>query len=193
MSINLSKVNISLQQFQAISDGIYNAGEVRLESETTLGKINHHIHATIANRTSLSHAEILVIKNAFINALSRNGVGADKIAEIRRELGLAPSGAADMDLALRSIKPLSRQKIREILDDNKDTLNNHAGAGTILTHEEMYAEYTKAERDGFAQTRNQVNEAMCGSAGWSRTASSRPCRPSSRATSASARRPNANC
>ena len=160
MAINLSKVSITLQQFQAISDGMYNAGEVKLTSENTLGKINHHIHATIANRTSLSHAEILVIKNAFINALSQNGVGADKIAEIRRDLGLAPSGAADTELASRSIKPLSRQKIREILDDNKDTLNNHTGVRTIITHEEKYAEYTKEEREGFAQTRNQVNEAM---------------------------------
>ena len=44
MPVDLSRVNISLQQFQDISSGKYNAGEVKLESETTLGKINHHVH-----------------------------------------------------------------------------------------------------------------------------------------------------
>ena len=37
MPINLSRVNVSLQQFQEISSGKYNAGEVKLTSETALG------------------------------------------------------------------------------------------------------------------------------------------------------------
>ena len=44
MPIDLSRVNISLQQFQSISSGKYNAGEVKLASETKLGKINNHVH-----------------------------------------------------------------------------------------------------------------------------------------------------
>ena len=36
MSVDLSKVNISLQQFQDISSGKYNAGEVKLASATRL-------------------------------------------------------------------------------------------------------------------------------------------------------------
>ena len=46
MPVDLSRVNISLQQFQDISSGKYNAGEVKLESETELGKINNHVHRT---------------------------------------------------------------------------------------------------------------------------------------------------
>lgn len=37
MPVDYSRVNISLQQFQTISSGKYNAGEVKLVSETTLG------------------------------------------------------------------------------------------------------------------------------------------------------------
>ena len=37
MSFDLSKVNISLQQFDKISSGTYIAGEVKLASETKLG------------------------------------------------------------------------------------------------------------------------------------------------------------
>ena len=37
MPVDLSRVNVSLQQFQSISSGKYNAGEVKLVSATTLG------------------------------------------------------------------------------------------------------------------------------------------------------------
>lgn len=40
MPINLSNVNISLRQFQEISSGKYNAGEVKLTSETEIDKVN---------------------------------------------------------------------------------------------------------------------------------------------------------
>ena len=50
MPVNLANVNISLQQFQSISSGKYNAGEVRLESETTLGKLNHHVGGPYAEQ-----------------------------------------------------------------------------------------------------------------------------------------------
>ncbi len=42
-NINLSHVNISLAEFQKMSDGKYNAGEVRLSGETGLKKVNNHI------------------------------------------------------------------------------------------------------------------------------------------------------
>ena len=39
MAINLSKVNISIQEFQEVSSGTYNAGEVRLKNAHSLDKI----------------------------------------------------------------------------------------------------------------------------------------------------------
>ena len=52
MPINLSNVNISLQQFQDISSGKYNAGEVALASETTLAKVNNHVRQKRSTRTT---------------------------------------------------------------------------------------------------------------------------------------------
>ena len=118
MPINLANINVSLQQFQAISHGKYNAGEVKLSSETTLDKINNHVHSTGKNKTELSHAEVLAIKQAFVKALTQGGVGADEIARVRRELGLGTDKTVDTSLKDRSVRPLSRQQIREILDRN---------------------------------------------------------------------------
>ena len=160
MAINLANVNLTIQQFQAISSGKYNAGEVHLTSDHSLGKINNHVSQTDKNNESLSHAEQLAIKDAFVRALSQNGVAADEINRVRRELGLAPNGATDTRLAERSIRPLTRQQIREILDRNANVINAHAGAGTIRSHAEVHARFTPEQRAGFAQTRREVNEAM---------------------------------
>ena len=66
MPVDLSRVNVSLRQFQEISSGKYNAGEVKLESETELGKVNNHVHRTGANRTPLSHEEVIAVKTALV-------------------------------------------------------------------------------------------------------------------------------
>ena len=41
--IDLSNVNISLKQFNDISSGVHNAGEVKLTSETAICKVNNHV------------------------------------------------------------------------------------------------------------------------------------------------------
>ena len=160
MSINLSNVNVTIQQFQEIASGRYNAGEVRLTSSHSLGKINHHVSFTGSNKVSLTHAEVLAVKDAFVRALSQNGVGAAEIDRVRKELGLAPAGATDTRLSERSVRPLTRQQIRAILDRNVAAINAHAGAGTIRTQNELHARFTEQQRAGFAQTRREVNEAM---------------------------------
>ena len=40
MAINLSNVNISLNEFQRLSNGEYNVGDIKLTSETEIGKAN---------------------------------------------------------------------------------------------------------------------------------------------------------
>ena len=57
-NINLSRVNISLAEFQRMSDGKYNAGEVKLSSETGLKKVNNHIHRLGANKVEIPHEEV---------------------------------------------------------------------------------------------------------------------------------------
>jgi len=159
--IDYSKVNISIQQFQEISSGKYNAGEMKLRSASTLEKINNSVGWFASNKTSLPLAEVLAIKNAFVRALSNSGLGTDAINNVRRELGLAPNGATDADLAARSIRPLSRQHVREILDSYATTINRHVGNEIIRSHAQIYSSrYSAEQRAGFALTRNEVNAAM---------------------------------
>ena len=158
--INLSNVNISIQQFQEISSGKYNAGEVRLKNNHALSKINNHVGSYGDNDVSLSHAEVIAIKDAFVRALKANGVGKPAIDRIREELGLASKGEGDTSLARRSIKPLSRQQIREILDRHQQTINNSTGERTIVSYDELHARYTLAERAEIVRTRNATNADM---------------------------------
>ena len=95
-----------------------------------------------------------------MRALSANGVGEEAIAGIRRDLGLAPDGAMDLSLAKRSIKPLSRQQIRTILDQNAEAINNIAGPRTIQTYDQLHARYTQQHREDIIRTRNDTNAAL---------------------------------
>ena len=93
MPVDLSRVNISLQQFQSISSGKYNAGEVKLASATRLDKMNHHVRQRFRNDEMISHQAVIAIKEALVKALSQHGFDAKEIGKGRRELGLAPDGA----------------------------------------------------------------------------------------------------
>ena len=169
MPIDLSRVNISLQQFQSISSGKYNAGEVKLASETKLDKVNNHVSRRGANVVPLSHEEVMAVKGAFVKALSSNGVAADEIARVRRELGLAPEPGDAVDHALgeRSMKPLTRQQVRDILDRYADTINARPGAPRIRTAAERNARLSNEALADRTNRRNAVNDAL----GQSRTVS----------------------
>ena len=160
--VNLANVNISLQQFQDISSGKYNAGEVKLESETTLGKINHHVHRTGANDKSLSHEEVLAIKNAFVKALSSHGVAEAEIGRIRRDLGLAADAGIDKTLHARSLKPLSRQQVREILDRNAAAINASRTENGDRVFIAPAARLPGADAAARAARGDEVNAALAG-------------------------------
>ena len=71
MAINLGNVNISLNEFQRMSKGEYNAGEVKLAGEGKLAKMNNHVNTKwYTNNETISHAEVIAIKQAFVKALS---------------------------------------------------------------------------------------------------------------------------
>ena len=155
--INLSKVKISLEQFQEVSSGQHNAGEVKLSDEHTIVKVNHYVKQRGKNNVSHSQAEVLAVKNAFVQALSKGGVKGEELANIRRELGLEPREKIDKSLRKRTIKPLSRQQIRDILDRNAQTINDAMGANVIRTSAELndgVSEETIAERKAMRESAN---------------------------------------
>ena len=43
MAINFSNVNILLRQFHDVASGKYNAGDIKLTSETEIDKANNHV------------------------------------------------------------------------------------------------------------------------------------------------------
>ena len=139
LPVKFADVSISLKQFQAISSGRHNAGEVRLKDAHTIDKVNHYVSRTGRNKVSLSHAEVIAVKQAFVDALARGGVQADEIAKVRAQLGLEPEKAVDTQLMERSLRPLSRQQIREILDRNAEALNAGQNEVTICTSAQIYA------------------------------------------------------
>ena len=70
LPVKFADVSISLKQFQDISSGRHNAGEVRLKDAHTIDKVNHYVSRTGRNKVSLSHAEVIAVKQAFVDALA---------------------------------------------------------------------------------------------------------------------------
>ncbi len=75
---------LPLRQFQKISSGTYNAGEIRITGRNSLGKVNNHVSRLGQNVVPLSHEEVMAVKTAFIKARASGGVAADEIARVRR-------------------------------------------------------------------------------------------------------------
>ena len=161
MAINLTNVNISLDEFQRISSGWYNAGEVKLHDENTLDKVNNHVATWwYDNKDEISHAETVAIKEALVRALSQHGVQGDALAHARQKLGLQPMDASDKSLLKRSVMPLTRQQIREILDENAATLNQSEGHERIRTQAELDARKGDKALEKSTAKRNEVNAAL---------------------------------
>ena len=146
---------------------MFNAGEIRLTGETSLGIVNNHVGrlTQFMNNKHLTHSEVLAVKQAFVNALSREGkLDSNAINEVRRDLGLAPQENGSVaDLHSRSIKPLSRQQVRQILDRYADTINDslEATEGRIVVKsEELYGNVEENERATNERRRDEVNESL---------------------------------
>ena len=88
----------TLHDFNKIASGEYNAGQIDFvtsdNGRVSLAKINNHVHKTGLNKTTLSAARILEVKEAFVSALRRGGVLDADIAAIRARRGL-PAAALD--------------------------------------------------------------------------------------------------
>ena len=128
-------------------------------------KVNHYVKQRGKNNVSHSQAEVLAVKNAFVQALSTSGVQEAELADIRRELGLEPQGKIDKSLRKRTIKPLSRQQIRDILDRHAQTINNKLGENVIRTSAELndgVSEETIAERKAMRDEANSELDARRG-------------------------------
>ena len=161
MAIDLKNVNISLDEFQRISSGWYNAGEVKLKNANTLDKVNNHVATWwYDNKDEISHAETVAIKEALVKALSQHGVEGEALNRARQKLGLQPMDPSDKLLLKRSITPLTRQQIREILDENAATLNQSEGHERIITQAELDARKGDRALEKSTAKRNEINASL---------------------------------
>ena len=161
MAIDLKNVNISLNEFQRISSGWYNAGEVKLHDANTLDKVNNHVATWwYDNKDEISHAETVAIKEALVKALSQHGVEGEALNRARQKLGLQPMDPSDKSLLKRSVMPLTRQQIREILDENAATLNQSEGHERIRTQAELDARKGDRALEKSTAKRNEINASL---------------------------------
>jgi hypothetical protein len=69
--------DITLDQFRAISNGSYNAGQIDFTTNdngevTGLKMVNHHVSMKFLNTDSMDVKRVVAIKEAFIKALSHD-------------------------------------------------------------------------------------------------------------------------
>ena len=160
MPINLNKLNISLDQFNAVSNGKYNIGQLKLSDDgASVYRTNNHKTLTFLNTTKISPDEALAVKFAFCNALKNGGLDADRIKAIKVKLGI-PRSSVEMFKALStgSVKPLTAEDVRSIIDENV-----RAGAFKSETMESLRATkgvnegVSKETMDSRAATREKIN------------------------------------
>ena len=170
MAINFSNVNISLRQFHEVASGKYNAGDIKLTSETEIDKANNHVSRYMNwryNRETIGADEAVAVKEALIKALQRNGfTNEKKINEIRERIGLdRVAGESDVALQSRMIKPLSRKEVRDIFNANAKEINECAkkvegGFGDVLTNEQVLTQKHHKDLDDmglFTRSRDAIN------------------------------------
>ena len=116
----------TLHDFNKIASGEYNAGQIDFvtsdNGRVSLAKINNHVHKTGLNKTTLSAARILEVKEAFVSALRRGGVLDADIAAIRARRGL-PAAALD--------------SARKRLDEAIAHAEKLAGEGKVVRNEDF--------------------------------------------------------
>ena len=129
-------IEVSFEKFDAIASGDHNAGQIDYETTRkgiSLKKVNHHVTFRSLNKATVAVERTVELKRAFVRAMTtRLGGNAAAIAEIRKSLGLPPDDANPKALSARSIEPLTRQEVRELIDKYV----KHVGGDATATADE---------------------------------------------------------
>lgn len=157
MPVNLNNLDISLDQFNMAAKGQYNIGQLKLgEDGASVVRINNHKFFTRFNRNPIRPEESLALKNAFCNALRKEGLPDETVSAIRKKLGL---GDTILDtLTAGDIKPLSAAEVREIIDEYAGQLNKSRAPGAkIKTSDDFYRGVSKETLDNRKTVRDARN------------------------------------
>ena len=146
----------TLRDFNRIASGEYNAGQIDFATgengQVSLAKVNNHVHQTGKNKVALSAERILEVKEAFVSALRRGGVADADIAAIRNRLGIPAEMKAtskvdaQKDILRNRFVPLSRNAVREILDEYANNGRGFGEGKMQLSWDELHAAHETAHR-----------------------------------------------
>lgn len=156
MAINLDTLNISLDRFEAVSDGEFNIGHIKLSKDgKDIVRTNRHKTFEFLNTDTISPEETLAIKDAFYKALRQERLSARSMDDIRAKLGLKRGTVGS--LSPRDLRPLTAAQVREILDTYAGEINaNRASrnnAGRVRTSFDIHR--------GFSAQDLKNNRAVC--------------------------------
>ena len=166
MAIDLSRLDISLDKFNAESSGTYNIGHLKLSSDgTSVYRTNNHKTFTLFNNTKISSEEALAVKYAFCKALGKEGLSDADVKAVRAKLGI-PDGALNA-LKAGNVKPLTAAEVREIIDTYAGQINrnrasaaggaNIADVKALKTSKDLYNGVEMEEMADRAKTRDAIN------------------------------------
>ena len=153
--------DISLREFNTIATGKYNAGLIDFTTDaqgvTKLTKLNNHIKKIKLNGVKMTPERILEVKETFIKALQGSGLKNEDVSAIRAKLGIPDTLDADTSretqskVLLNRFRPLTRQEVREIIDQYANPGNAAARRPVPDEHKALADSTTaKAIYDGTA-------------------------------------------
>ena len=150
MAVNLDTISISLDRFDAVSDGEFNIGHIKLtEDGTDIRRTNRHKTFEFLNKDKIPPEETLAIKDAFCNALGRERLSSKSMDDIRARLGLKKGMVGA--LSPRDLRPLTAAQVREILDKYAAEINaNRASRNNperVRTSSEIHRRSSAQELD----------------------------------------------
>ncbi|MBO7655569.1 MAG: hypothetical protein J6U40_11680 [Kiritimatiellae bacterium] len=157
--LELDKLRFSLDDFQKLSSGKYNAGYLTLTSKGKLDIANSHKTLTFLNNTKLDSTDAFAIRKAFAEALQNAGVSEEKMDAIRKRLGLG-DGLSFRNFT--SVQPLTRQEVREIIDENLGEINAarvRNGKEALMSDIQLHADYSDAEIADIAEVRTAIGKS----------------------------------
>jgi len=160
MGINLSKLNISLDQFNAVASGKYNIGQLKVGADgASVYRTNNHKTLTFLNGEFISPEESLALKSAFCRALASEGLSSEDIEAVKAKLGIA--GGAIEAVRVGGATPLSAADVRQIIDEYAEKINARRakaeGAEALQTSSEIYQGVSQNTLASRAAARASVN------------------------------------
>ena len=154
-TLDLNKLRFSLDDFQKLSKGTYNAGEFRITDSGKLDIVNNHKTWTLFNHKSVDGADAYAIRVAFAKAMEAGGLDKKAMKTVRKALGLGPGNTLSSGTAMTA---LTRQQVRELIDANITALNaRRAPNNQLRTYDQLHAGYSAEEKRDIAAVREEIN------------------------------------